>query len=1796
MPRALPEIIADPVFQGFTAQEKLRVLTAVDPLFSKIDPNQQYQAVKAASEGGWQAYHPYRMQGYEKIKPEAVPGYAERHPILEVGLKAKENLFRPIPSLLGAPTLSKQAEEILPESGQVGPLGGVKQAIGMTGRVAAGVGDFVTSPGGLALLAAGVFGGPIVAAGLGIGFAATLGKDSIQAGIEFYKHPSPENAERFIVSLGLAGLPWAHSGVELKKATARVEALKSKGVAKEPSPAQAGEPFISPEVLPKEAVIPETIQPNWVFATGARPAQPGMPLPSGPPVRPQRRLPPATTTVGPEVFEPAYQTGRESRIGPAWQRPTGPYIAPSARPERFERTGRKPAASLPSPAAPVPGAVSGKMPRTPVQPQKLAPPSAPTPTTVSGRIPSPPAAPIYGAAKGKLAERIKYLEAEVKAIAPEKVAEAQKLARGDASAYADLLDLGLAILERAKEKPVRPFEPTPEQAGGPTQRAVAPAQPKLPPEPPVAQAGPQLLPAAPQAREGAVAPQEAAAPAAPEIVPLGTLPGLQTYEPGKLYRMEVSDLGVDPERFQFRIEPNQRIEGQKVFDQKLAGPIDAWVDPATGKPWVVEGHGRMQIAKRTGAPNIDVIFMDELTAEAARARAALKNIAQGHATAFDAAKFFRDTKMTPEDLAKRGIGLGVATARQGMGLARLDDYYFNEVVMGKIPEGRAAIIGNATNDVAKQEALFQAIEKRETKGQKVSDGTAEEMARRIDLSSVIDAEQIDLFGNKVVRQSTAVETAEVSDFVRKQISGEKNLFGGLKTQAKAERLAVAGNVLDVKENARIAERASQDLAVYDKLSEKLGPVNDILNAAGERLAKGEDANAVKRSALEAVRQEIQSALGRGERPRSTGGAEGHPIGGAIPASQTPISFGESNTLFTKAASENLKQELKAGLDPNTLRAGLDPELMLKAAKLGGYYIEGGLREFGAWSEAMVRDVGEAIRPYLRQIYTQAIAAGKSASQNVEDRMIFRTAEVHSQVQDALKAMTPEAKIIQEEGTKTFERGTVPKERQEEFYGPARPELEATYEMAISQRIVDESRISTEQARIGVEAWLQEVESAGDAVSINAGKAALEQLNTATKYFREIGTVSGRILQMRQKKAGIPPPGPPGEIQRVREGLAPGRQAPEQPLPTNLQDLARQARAAIESADNLLRGVQRIKGREPLDIQVYKGIRDWHGSTNADKIQTIRAIADEYRFNLFSPFSFVFDLAGNTAEIGGQIAGAVGHDIVYTARTGQVSFPSLKGFMEAVRERAERRFIPMNPDIEAALGFSLYGERLPLLPGQQGRRLTIGGRLEKPGIFTYRKGIGEEGTALRKVTKPLSAGYDVFRGATLYSKGAIDTTAKRLAATATLWRDAAKLADARKITESTARRRFIREFVDNPPDWAKQEAITNGNKAGMNRPLGPIAKKWSQSLFVRLLVEPFPGWAPQFLKWAGEMVGYNKPLLGKLIKGEALPEEVGGYLTKTAAGIGGLYFLSQVIYPHVDFNSMEYVHDDGNRTRISNLDPTTTGLIFLAALKGDAEKFAAGLPYASIPGVKLMPTKQTGFPAGGGILGGAIGGLSLAINNPQNDPRALERELTLMLNRSIPGQAMLGAAKTILDPVQREGAGANLPIVSLSKEPRIQLTTGEPRTPRQTPPFPLQDVGTFPQVQGVPIPGARRILDPIEKLLSHYELTVYRPLRQPIAGSPAANVLPEHRQEWEIEFGKQRQQILGPIAKQDEQGAFKMQPREQVRKMISGLDSLAARIATLKVNERHGNKPRPPARLNPRMLAGPEIYQQQGIMQ
>jgi hypothetical protein len=76
-----------------------------------------------------------------------------------------------------------------------------------------------------------------------------------------------------------------------------------------------------------------------------------------------------------------------------------------------------------------------------------------------------------------------------------------------------------------------------------------------------------------------------------------------------------------------------------------------------------------------------------------------------------------------------------------------------------------------------------------------------------------------------------------------------------------------------------------------------------------------------------------------------------------------------NTIFTDDMAAAARERLRKKI--GRLQSGIDPETMMDGLILAGYHIEKGARTFAAFARAMLADMGEAVRPYLKSWYMAA---------------------------------------------------------------------------------------------------------------------------------------------------------------------------------------------------------------------------------------------------------------------------------------------------------------------------------------------------------------------------------------------------------------------------------------------------------------------------------------------------------------------------------------------------------------------------------------------------------------------------------------------------------------------------------------------------------------------------------------------------------------------------------------------------------------------------------------------------------
>lgn len=99
------------------------------------------------------------------------------------------------------------------------------------------------------------------------------------------------------------------------------------------------------------------------------------------------------------------------------------------------------------------------------------------------------------------------------------------------------------------------------------------------------------------------------------------------------------------------------------------------------------------------------------------------------------------------------------------------------------------------------------------------------------------------------------------------------------------------------------------------------------------------------------------------------------------AEDTPA---KSNNIVSDERYQELKNRLKQKL--GQLNSGIDPEIIAIGAEMAVYHIERGAVKFADYCKAMVDDLGDVIRPYLKSFYSSARYMPQSIENGLSERM------------------------------------------------------------------------------------------------------------------------------------------------------------------------------------------------------------------------------------------------------------------------------------------------------------------------------------------------------------------------------------------------------------------------------------------------------------------------------------------------------------------------------------------------------------------------------------------------------------------------------------------------------------------------------------------------------------------------------------------------------------------------------------------------------------------------------------------
>lgn len=354
-----------------------------------------------------------------------------------------------------------------------------------------------------------------------------------------------------------------------------------------------------------------------------------------------------------------------------------------------------------------------------------------------------------------------------------------------------------------------------------------------------------------------------------------------------LTERDIANIGTDAKTFQYKDGGDDqgvtdRLRGVKTWEPERAG-ISLVYEYADGRRVVADGHQRLGLAKRLAAEGQPIQLpvrvlreVDGITPEQARARAALKNIAEGTGTATDAAKVLRDTARTPAEL---NLPPNSAIVRDAAGLQRLSNEAFGMVVNGVSTEQHGGIVGRLVENRDAQAGILSLLNKLKPRNA----FEAESIVRQAAAETTTET-QDSLFGTEQITANLYLERARVLDGALRRLKDDIKTFRTLTDRADA--IASVGNQLVTEENQ---SRLDQDAKVRDYLTSQAnmkGPISEALSAAARDYKDtGKLAPAVGRF-VESVRRAVDGSGEGGDGGRQ-GGQAPEPAGGAKPPAESP---------------------------------------------------------------------------------------------------------------------------------------------------------------------------------------------------------------------------------------------------------------------------------------------------------------------------------------------------------------------------------------------------------------------------------------------------------------------------------------------------------------------------------------------------------------------------------------------------------------------------------------------------------------------------------------------------------------------------------------------------------------------------------------------------------------------------------------------------------------------------------------------------------------------------------------------
>ena len=291
--------------------------------------------------------------------------------------------------------------------------------------------------------------------------------------------------------------------------------------------------------------------------------------------------------------------------------------------------------------------------------------------------------------------------------------------------------------------------------------------------------------------------------------------------------------------------------------------VSVWRDDAgelgpVGKLYVIDGHNRIDLAKKSGIDSVNVQTIEAPNSKAAQTQAAIINInsfnydQKGAIAVTDVAKILRNEE-SPRALAEMGMSLKQRIVIEGMQLARLPDHLFDKLLKGDIGLQKGLAYGSQPISFTAISDVFKAIDKSNPSIEKIKQAVL--MA-----SEAVDMPPEDgvipLFAD-YLKSTNAKQLLEVRAEISSQLKKTLIRLRAVGTKDKKAGVeTVAGNKIDLENTQNALVEASKTNDLFNAVAASGGETTQIIKELAAQV-KGRNVKKLVEANLERIQDALQ---------------------------------------------------------------------------------------------------------------------------------------------------------------------------------------------------------------------------------------------------------------------------------------------------------------------------------------------------------------------------------------------------------------------------------------------------------------------------------------------------------------------------------------------------------------------------------------------------------------------------------------------------------------------------------------------------------------------------------------------------------------------------------------------------------------------------------------------------------------------------------------------------------------------------------------------------------------------------